>query len=654
VKPHSNSRQFWRLLLPLFLIAAGLLGNWDAVILAAEKLEAEQVAALAPQLFKLHLSQHEMDTPFTKRLLKEFVNQLDTGKNFFLKGEAEAAFNLGDEELTKLSARSMEGDFSHYRKLLKGFLDTQINRDDALYTGLENRADEIKAKAAEEEEDEAKQIKWTERPATEADREKRVIKMAAEFYKVNKAYLSDVEAMKMALQTVREEREKWKKIKVEDEVGKLYLKSFMLALDPHTEYFDADDEEEFAERLERSFAGIGVQIRPCPLGAQIEDIIKGGPSEKSGKFSRGDQIVAVDSVSLAGLPINKIVRKIKGEKGTEVKLTVLKRESKQTEIVAIKRDTIVLADMRVKGKKIETAAGPVGIISVQAFYVGVHTDVRDRIKELSKEKPLAGVILDLRFNAGGYLEEAVGLAGLFIDSGPVVGERDGAGRIHWNDDTDHEVSYSGPLVVLTNQFSASASEIVAGALKDYGRALVVAPTQTFGKGTVQRVIPLAGLNLPGEVKITTHQYFLAGGESVQLKGVEPDVVIPGPKLLEDDGMLERATENAVPWNKIKGKLDKNRNDVKAWTNWKTKSLALLQENSKKRVEANPELKDLSDPKKKPKETKATPSQLRPDEAPPLVDEKKDVKDLQAEEAAAVIQDMVNASFPAMDKHAASK
>src|SRR6185369_1382411 len=136
------------------------------------------------------------------------------------------------------------------------------------------------------------------------------------------------EAIKMALQTMRDERDKWQKISLDEEVPKLFLKSFMLAMDPHTEYFDADDEEEFNVRLERSFAGIGVQIRPCPLGAQIEDIIKGGPSEKSGKFSRGDQIVAVDNFSLAGLPINKIVRRIKGERGSEVKVTVLKRESK--------------------------------------------------------------------------------------------------------------------------------------------------------------------------------------------------------------------------------------------------------------------------------------------------------------------------------------
>src|SRR5262249_16908473 len=158
------------------------------------------------------------------------------------------------------------------------------------------------------------------------------------------------------------------------------------------------------------------------------------------------------------------------------------------------------------GKKFETPAGTIGLISVQNFYQDVNKDVKERIVELSKDKPLAGVVLDLRVNQGGYLEEAVKLAGLFIKSGPVVGERDGAGRIDWKSDFDN-FQFTMPLVILTSQFSASASEIVAGSLKDYNRAIIVGPTQTFGKGTVQRVIPLSNMNLPGEIKITTHQYF---------------------------------------------------------------------------------------------------------------------------------------------------
>lgn len=609
---------------------------------AAEKLTPDRVAALIPQFFKLHFSQHEMDAPFMKRLLKLLAEQLDPTRSFYLKDEVDTLVNLPEKDLRALAEKSLGGDFTHFRALVKSFLDTQIARDEALYASLEKRADEIRAKGNAEDKGEDKEIepvKWAERPATQEERENRLYKATVELYRVNKAYLSEPEAVKMALQTMREERDKWPKISLDEEVPKLFLKSFMLALDPHTEYLDADDEEEFNVRLERSFAGIGVQIRPCPLGAQIEDIIKGGPSEKSGKFGRGDQIVAVDSFPLAGLPINKVVKRIKGEKGTAVKLTVLKHDTKKSEVVTLTRDTIELADMRVKGKTYDTPQGPVGLISVQAFYAGVHNDVRERIKELSRDKPLAGVVLDLRYNAGGYLEEAVGLAGLFIDSGPIVGERDGGGRIHWNHDPEHDVAYGGPLAVLANQFSASASEIVAGALKDYNRAVIVAPTATFGKGTVQRVIPLNNLNLPGDIKITTHMYFLAGGDSVQLKGVEPDVVIPGAKLMEDEGMLERTSENAMPWRSIKGKLDKARAEIKMWRDWKTTNIPLLQEKSVKRVAENADFMAITNPPKTDKQ---------PDEPPP---DKENLKDPQADEAVAIVRDMIP-TFPAVQKRAA--
>lgn len=672
----ASARRSGPILIALFLSFFAI--GWQPALFAADKktdLAPEQVSALLPQLFKLHLSQKEMNVPFMKRVLKEFLNHLDPAKQFFLKEEADAVLKLSDDELSKLAERSLAGDFTFYNGVVKSFLEKQIGRDAALYDGLDNRAEDVKAQllkdksakvasaqpektpgtaatgadagkdvAAKDEDEDPDQIKWTERPATNAERELRLLRSTAALFRINKSYLSEQEALKQAVNFMREERKKWLTVKADVETPKLFLKSFMAAMDPHTVYFDADEDEEFVGRLEPSFAGIGVQIRPCPLGAQVEDIIKGGPTERSGRFAPGDQIIRVDDFPLAGLPINKIVRRIKGEKGTEVKLTVLKRESKQTELVTLKRDTINLAEMRVKGKTFDTPKGTIGLISVQSFYRGVHGDVKERIKEVSKEKPLAGLVLDLRDNHGGYLEEAVGLAGLFIAAGPVVGERDGRNIVSWKSDPDASMFYSGPLVLLTNQFSASASEIVAGTLKDYNRGVVVAATQTFGKGTVQRVIPLSTLPMPGEIKITTHQYFLAGGDSVQQRGVAPDVAIPGPKLGKD--MLESSNENAVPFNKIPGKIDKANPDVAQWTSWKEKNVAMLQEKSKLRTDSNQEFKDAFDVKKrraKFAELEAKKANLKPDEAPPVEDVKKKdekEKDFHAEEAVAVVGDMV--------------
>lgn len=691
---HSRRTEARRAAVVMALIFALLAAVCPGPARAAEKLTAERAADLVPQFFQFHLKERAMTPAFMKRLLKEFVNQIDPTKSFYLKPEADAVADLTEEQLENVIRQAKAADFSCFSGLLKNFLATQIARDNGVYDGLENRADEIKAlakekpktaegsrnpapekgdpkeppgkkdAAAKEDEDPETEdgIKWNERPVTHAEREARLLKAAAYFFGVNRSYMSDIDALAQALQMAREERKRWLSVKVDEEVPKLFLKSFMAAMDPHTAYMDAEEDEEFTSRLKPSFAGIGVQIRPCPLGAYVEDIIKGGPSERSGRLARGDQIVRVDDVVLAGLTINKIVKRIKGEKGTTVKLTILKRETKQTELVALVRDTINLGDMRVKGKKFETPAGPVGVIAVTTFYCsedrnGVHTngvteDLRDRILSLGKDQPLAGLVIDLRNNHGGYLEEAVALAGLFITTGPVVGERDGRKLVDWKYDLDPGMVFAGPLVILANQFSASASEIVAGSLQDYGRAVIVSATQTFGKGTVQRVLPLSGLNLPGEAKITTHQYFLAGGASVQQRGVTPDVVIPGPKLYAD--LLEKADEHAMPWDSIPGRLNAGDPNVQRWSEWKKQNVAMLQEKSNQRVAAHPEIKDFFDARKrraKLEAEKQADKPRRPDEPPPLASTKEDEKDPQADEAVAVAQDMA-ATWPTANKQAA--
>jgi carboxyl-terminal processing protease len=686
---------------------------------AADKLRPEYIANLLPQILEIHLKQHEMDVPFMRRLLKEFVEELDPSKSFLLKPEAEALTNLKDDELSDLALKvRFDGDFSHFRTLLQKYIDTQIARDADVYAKLGDRAQEIKDKAkqrdeifkarraakttdtpktdtpktdppkdpavptpptpgdpkikkddtdADEEEKDPDGIVWKQRPTTNEEREKRLIIGAGALYTMYKSYLNEEQAMKQAIQGMQRERNVWLNLKEkeserrakgemtrDEKVYKMFLKSFMMALDPHSDYLEGEDEDEFTTHMERSFFGIGVQIRPCPLGAYVEEVIKGGPSDKSKRFGKGDQIIAVDDVVLAGKTINEIVKLIKGEKGTEVKLRLLKKQTpdkdaQDVESVTLRRDTIELADMRVKGKKYDTANGPVGVIYVNAFYNGVHKDVRDRINELSKEKPLTGVVLDLRWNTGGYLEEAIGLAGLFVDSGWVVGERDARNKVIWQDTPNPRAEFKMPLVVLVNQFSASASEIVTGTLKAYGRAVVVAHTQTFGKGTVQKVLPLGSQRLPGEIKITTDQYFLANGSSVQLKGIDPDVVIPGPKLVVDDGYLERATPNAIEWNKIPGKLEVTRPDVKSWMEWRNENLPRLQEKSNARVAANPELRDAFDPKKrKNKEDAATPPDQQPDKNEDAKDskdakdpkDKEKEKDVQAEEAVAIVNDMI--------------
>ena len=605
---------------------------------AAEKLSEEQVAAMLPRLFEMHLTQHGMDAPFMRRVIKEFAGQLDPMKCFYIKGEIDALTALPPDDLTRLQHQVLEGDLSYFRSALGAFVEKQIARDQALYENLEANAAKFKRDTTATADDDDK-LDWQTYTETQAEREERLYKRVRNAIELDRAYLSESEALTLALQTVRRDRTKWLEMSKADrdaEVPKLFLKSFMSAMDPHTDYFD-DDEEEFTGRLERNFAGIGVQIRPCPLGVYIEEIIKGGPSEKNGNLAPGDQITAVDGFVLAGLPMSKCVKRIKGEKGAEVRLSVLRRSTKRIEEVRIRRDTVELASLRVKGRTIDVNNSTIGYVSVQTFYRGVHNDVRDRIRELGGTHSLDGIVLDLRGNHGGYLDEAIGVAGLFLDHATIVGERDADNKSDWKDSPDSPF-YTGPLVVLTNQYSASASEIVAGALQDHNRALVVAATQTYGKGTVQRVVQLSTFNTPGEIKITTHQYFLPGGASVQMKGVQPDIVVPGPKLEKD--ALESGNENALPWARMDAHLkSKGGSDNKARAEWKARNLADLAERSKERVAANPEWKDAYDVKKK-RDAAAAKQPQNPNDAPPPPDPEKDEKDPQITEAAAVAADMV--------------
>lgn len=581
-------------------VATGRVGRWAVAALllgafalhAADELSPEQVKWLMPQVMQMHLTRPQMNVTLVKRLIKNFLVRLDATHTLYLQPEADKRLKMSDADLEALAQKLNSGELTYFTDWLKEFKAEQLARDQAWLKTLKDQRAQITRKVERAEYD---AIDFESYPATEEDRQKRIALFANRDYQLYKEYLSEDEAFKYAVQTMQKRRDEWDGLDPEVVAPNNVMKAFMQALDPHSEYMDAKDIAQFETSMARSFAGVGIQIRGCPLGVQILDIIKDGPAARSGKFDNGDQIIAVDGEYMAGKSMEEIVNKIKGEKGSKVRLTVRKvskdGQQEKTDEITVIRDTIDLAALRVTGKKRETPAGPVGVIAVQSFYNDVHKDVLARIKELSLEKPLAGLVLDLRNNSGGLLQEAVALAGLFIGEGPVVSERDAIGRDHWSGDTDEKIHFDQPVVVLVNQYSASAAEIVTGALRDYGRAIVVGHTQTHGKGTVQRVLDLnrPPLFLPGRLKLTYQQYFLAGGDSVQIQGVKPDITIPGLPLLEDQ--LEKNYEGALPFASIKGAegtLSFEHVDAKRWRPWKEQVLPVLNAASAKRVAENKE------------------------------------------------------------------
>ena len=363
-----------------------------------------------------------------------------------------------------------------------------------------------------------------------------------------------------------------------------YLNALAHAYDPHSDYFNTEHAQDFSIGMSLSLFGIGAHLGEDDGYCKIDQLVHGGPAEKSKQIKESDYIVAVAQgnqppVNVVDMEIGKVVQLIRGPKGTEVRLTISPVEDRAVRrVVTLIRDEIKLEDQEAKAQLIELPGSHggttrLGIIDLPSFYATIDlpgnpehataksttADVTRLIKKLKSEKA-AGIILDLRSNPGGSLEEAVKFTGLFIKAGPVVLARSSFdGPVNVDSDTDPSALYDGPLVVLVNRLSASASEIAAAALQDYGRALIVGDISTFGKGTVQNLNPLrsffvrpataSATNDPGTVKITIRKFYRVSGASTQLKGVMPDLVLPDV-LNYSTQFGESSLENPLPWDTI--------------------------------------------------------------------------------------------------------
>ena len=358
-----------------------------------------------------------------------------------------------------------------------------------------------------------------------------------------------------------------------DSVFQTFINAYTLSIEPHTAYMSPERSENFDISMRLSLQGIGAVLRSDDEYTTVQKVVPGGPADKSGQLHAGDRIVGVaqgkdgEMLDIVGWPLQDVVEKIRGKKDTLVRLNVLPKAAGMdapTKIVSIVRDKIKLEDQAAKSSIIEADGMRFGVIDVPAFYRDFRgqasgnkdfrsttRDVRKLIAKLQEEK-VDGIIVDLRNNGGGSLTEATELTGLFIPFGPVVQVKDSQGHIDVERDTDPEEVYSGPLAVLVNRNSASASEIFAAAIQDYGRGLIVGEP-TFGKGTVQSLVDLSqfarGKDDLGRLRLTIAQFFRVQGGSTQHKGVVPDVIFPTADGSGKHG--ERSLDNALPWAEIK-------------------------------------------------------------------------------------------------------
>ena len=345
----------------------------------------------------------------------------------------------------------------------------------------------------------------------------------------------------------------------------VYVNSIVVQFDPHTYYLAPSDKDKFDTTMSGEFEGIGARLQKRNQQIKIVEVISGGPVWRDQLLEIGDVILKVgqkdqEPVDISGMNINDAVKLIKGPKGTQVFLTI-KRVDGTIEIVVVNRDIVVLEETYAKSSLINDTSDVYGLINLPKFYVNFKdyqqrnaaTDVKKEIEQL-KEKNVKGIILDLRNNGGGSLKTVVDMTGYFFKEGPVVQVKSTGGKKEVLRDVDPSVIWDGPLVILVNEFSASASEIIAAALQDYKRAIILGSKQTFGKGTVQNVFDLNKMITGGTygdlgaLKVTTDKFYRVNGGSTQLEGVKSDIIFPDRYSSIDMG--EKDQNNPLSWDRI--------------------------------------------------------------------------------------------------------
>ncbi|EST59057.1 carboxy-terminal protease [Proteus hauseri ZMd44] len=497
-----------------------------------------------------HYRQFSLDASFSEKIFNRYLNLLDYSHNVLLASDI-AQF---DKEKTKVGEYLKKGELQPLYDL---FNLAQKRRFERFQYAL-NRLDKPMDLTGQDkfELDRTK----APRPQTQAELDKLWDeKVKYDWLTLKLSDKTDSEIKETLTKRYKAALRRQTQSQSED-VFQIIMSAFAREIDPHTSYLSPRNTEAFDSEMSLSLEGIGAVLQMDDDYPMINSMVTGGPAAKSKELKVGDKIIAVGQqnkpmVDVVGWRLDDIVALIKGPKGSQVKLEVISDEKgAKPRTITLVREQIRLEDRAVKLTEKVINGDKVAILDIPSFYVGLTNDVKTQLQKVAKDN-ISSLVIDLRGNGGGALTEAISLSGLFIPSGPVVQVRDNNGRVRQDFDRDDVVYYKGPLVVIVNRFSASASEIFAAAMQDYGRALIVGE-QTFGKGTVQQYRPLTRVydqmlspDWPGlgSVQYTIQKFYRINGGSTQLKGVTPDLLLPSFDSVE---MGESFEDNALPWDSI--------------------------------------------------------------------------------------------------------
>jgi len=524
-----------------------------------------------------HYSPKLIDDSFSKKIFYKYFEVLDPNKNIFLKEDIESLkkfeFKIDDEmkgadvEFFKAVGQIFNKRMEEAALISKDILSKPFN-----YTVDENFAgdpDKVKFSKtdAERKENWRKWLKYQSLDRYVDLIETRDKNKDRADFKAKPNEELETEAREKVTKVMDRTFERYRFKFSEDDKFNLFVSLITNAMDPHTEFFPPVDKRYFDEQMSGRFFGIGASLVYDEGNIKINTLVAGSPAWKSGEVQVGDVILKVgqgkeEPTELTGFVVEDAVKLIRGKKGTEVKLT-LKKQDGSVKLITLVRDEIVQDESFARSAIINNGSSRLGYIYLPEFYADFdrpngarcYIDVAKEIIKLKEDK-VDGIVMDLRNNGGGSLYDVVQMVGLFIDKGPVVQVKDRDGKPNILEDKNREVLYDGPLTVMVNEFSASASEIFAAAIQDYGRGVVIGSTSTYGKGTVQRNLgldPESGyLNSNsdlGTVKLTLQKFYRVNGGSTQLKGVVSDIVLPDN--FEYLKFREKDDPDALPWDEIK-------------------------------------------------------------------------------------------------------
>ena len=524
---------------------------------------------------KGHYDPKEMDDEFSVNVFNSFIDAIDGQQRFFLKTDLNNFKRYKYEIDDQL--RSSNIDFfnivynksiqriEEVRSFYPSLLEKPFNFNLEETTSLDFKNNSFAANLNDLKQVWRKRFKLSTLDRFVSKKEEEIFKKKIDSsYQIKSDLILENESRASTLQNINDYFQWMDELERKDTFN-AFVNSVVNEFDPHTQYFAPQDKELFDTSMSGKFEGIGARLQKKNEQVKIVEIILGGPVWRDNSLEPGDQILYVaqpneDPVEISGMRLDDSIKLIKGPKGTNVILTV-KRVNGEIEDVVIERDIVVLEESYAKSAIIETNEKKYGLIELPKFYVdfknygerNAATDVKKALISF-KEKFVDGLIIDLRNNGGGSLKTVVDMAGYFIDKGPVVQVKSIGGRKEVLEDTDPSVIWDEPVIILVNEFSASASEILAAALQDYNRAIVMGSRQTYGKGTVQNVIDLnriIAVNQYGDLgalKVTTDKFYRINGGSTQLEGVKSDIIFPSQYGSIQIG--EKDQSNPLSWDKI--------------------------------------------------------------------------------------------------------